>query len=196
MTYREVLGALAEARDGALAVAGPGVLSRLLWAAGHQPATLYQMELGYPTAVCLGLALAAPRERVVAIEGDGSMLAGLGVLSTVARYRPPNLIVVVLDNGEYGTVGTGEVPTATRYGTDLAAVARACGWPADRVVRAERLPDVRGALARAFGEPGPWLLVAAAKGRLTDADGVGQIPFDVVEAAVAFRREMIERGYA
>lgn len=196
MTYREVLDALAAVRGHAPAVVGPGVLSRLLWAAGHEAATIYQMELGYPTAICLGLALAAPRERVVAVEGDGSMLAGLGVLSTVARYRPPNLVVIVLDNGEYGTVGTGAVPTATRYGTDLAGVARACGWPGDRVVRAETLVEVRTALSRAFAEPGPWLLVAAASGRLGDADGVGQIPFDVVEAAVAFRREMIGRGYA
>jgi thiamine pyrophosphate-dependent acetolactate synthase large subunit-like protein len=168
----------------------------LLWAAGHHRATLYQMELGYPAAVCLGLALAAPKERVVAVEGDGSLLAGLSALTTITRYAPANLIVLVLDNGAYGTVGTGTVTSATRHGTDLVAVARGCGWDARTTARVETVEQTRLALAAAFVQPGPWLLVARAEGRLDDARGVGQIPFDIVEAAIGFRRDMIERGYA
>jgi thiamine pyrophosphate-dependent acetolactate synthase large subunit-like protein len=195
MTYRDVLECLAEARGAAPVVAGPGILSRLLWACGHHRATLYQMELGYPTAVCLGLALAAPKERVVAVEGDGSLLAGLGVLTTITRYAPPNLIVLVLDNGAYGTVGPGTVTSATRHGTDLVAVARACGWNERTALRVESREQTRSALAAAFAQNGPWLLVARAEGRPDDARDAGQIPVDIVEAAIGFRRDMIERGY-
>jgi thiamine pyrophosphate-dependent acetolactate synthase large subunit-like protein len=197
MNYKDVIAALAAARGDALVVAGPGVSSRLLWAASHRPATLYQMELGYPTAMCLGLALAAPRERVLALEGDGSLLAGLGVLTTIARYGPANLAVLVLDNGRYGTVGAGTVETATRTGTDFVAVARGCGWDAEKTMRAVTVEDVRAGLRRALSEPGPWLIAASVDGgTLADARDVGQIPFDIVEAAITFRRAMIDRGHA
>ncbi len=195
MTYRDVLAVLNKVRGGAAAVAGPGLVSRLLWAARHEPATIYQMELGYPTATALGLALALPGERVVALEGDGSMLAGVGVLTTVARYRPPRLVVMVCDNGVYGTVGTGTVETATRHGADLAAIARACGWDHGKVVTVDTVEETAGALSRAWTVPGPWLIVARVSHTPNDAAGVvGQIPFDVVESAIAFRREMIDRG--
>ena len=194
MTYQDVLRVLARVRGGAAAIAGPGILSRLLWATRHEPATIYQMELGYPTALSLGLALARPEERVVALEGDGSMLAGLGVLTTVARYRPAHLVVLVCDNGVYGTVGPGTVETATRHGADLAAIARGCGWDEEKVVTVESEEQTAAALSRAWKRPGPWLIVARVGHTSTDAVGsIGQIPFDIVEGAIAFRREMINR---
>jgi sulfopyruvate decarboxylase subunit beta len=197
VNYKDVIEAFASARGDALVVAGPGVSSRLLWSAEHRPATLYQMELGYPSPVCLGLALAAPAERVVALEGDGSLLAGLGVLTTIARYAPANLLVLVLDNGRYGTVGSGAVETATRTGTDFVAIARGCGWKPERALRVARIDDVRAALRRGLSEPGPWLVVASVDGgTLADVSGVGQIPFDIVEASINFRRAMIDRGHA
>ena len=196
MTYHDVLDILVGVRGSAAVVAGPGLLSRLLWAARHETATIYQMELGYPTAVAMGMALARPEERVVALEGDGSMLAGIGVLTTVARYRPPHLVVIVCDNGVYGTVGGGTVETATRHGTDLAAIGRACGWDHEKVITVETRQQTTAALSRAWKHSGPWLIVARVGHTRTDAvGGVGQIPFDIVEGAIAFRREMIIRGH-
>ena len=45
-----------------------------------------------------GIALARPTLPVVVLDGDGSLLMNLGGLSTMARYRPGNLVHVVLDN--------------------------------------------------------------------------------------------------
>lgn len=193
MTYRDVLEVLATARGACPAIGGPGLLSRLLWATEREHTSIYQMELGYPTAVALGLALALPDERVVAVEGDGSMLAGLGVLTTAARYRAPNLVVLVCDNGVYGTVGGGTVESATRHGVDLAAVADACGWQGTTVV-VETTGQAADALSRAWREPGPWLIVARVSHTPNDRAGdVGQIPLDVVEGAIAFRQEILRR---
>lgn len=191
MTYEDVLEALAARRGAAAAVAGPGLLSRLLWATEREHRSLYQMELGYPTAVALGIALAKPDERVVAIEGDGSMLAGVGILTTAARYRAPNLVVLVCDNGVYGTVGGGAVESATRHGADLAAIARASGWDAGHVIAVETPGDTAHALARAFGDPGPWCIIARVAHTPNErAGGAGQIPLDIVESAAALRREL------
>src|SRR4029077_10245601 len=75
----------------------------------------------------LGIALARPHRRVLAIEGEGSFYAGSVVLSTIWRLRPNNLVVVVLDNGVWGT-GDGLEPTATAFGVDLVRLALAAGW--------------------------------------------------------------------
>ncbi|WP_407542852.1 thiamine pyrophosphate-dependent enzyme (plasmid) [Deinococcus radiomollis] len=87
----------------------------------------------------LGLALAQPERRVVVFTGDGEALMGLGAFSTIAAARPANLSVVVLDNERYGETGSQRTHTAS--GTDLEAVARACGFPHTVTVTAEEQLD-------------------------------------------------------
>ena len=191
MNRREALEIFARQRGDAPVIVAPGFSGRLLFDIDHREATIYNMELGYPAAMCLGIALALPQQRVFALEGDGSMLAGLGVLATVARYRPPNLTILVIDNGCYGT--TGAVPSATSFGTDIASVGRAAG-----IATAERASDPNAlatSLGRATREPGPHLIVAAIEpDDPSAAAGARAMPFDVVEAAIRFRRALEERG--
>ena len=78
--------------------------------------------MGSAVSVALGLALARPDVRVVSVDGDGSTLMNLGALSTVGRYAPSNLAVIVLDNGQFQITG-GQVTAAQT--TNLAAVGRA-----------------------------------------------------------------------
>src|SRR6185295_10276766 len=68
------------------------------------------------------------------LTGDGEMLMGLGSLATIAVERPPNIRIVVLDNERFGE--TGNQPTHTASGTDLAQVARACGIADARTITA------------------------------------------------------------
>ncbi len=82
--------------------------------------------MGGAAMIGLGLALAQPKLRVAVITGDGEMLMGLGSLATIAVQQPPNLFVVVFDNGLYGE--TGMQPSHTQSGVDLCAVARGCGF--------------------------------------------------------------------
>jgi sulfopyruvate decarboxylase subunit beta len=57
----------------------------------------------------------------------------LGGLTTLARYRPRNLVHVVFDNESLLSVGG--FPTATSTGSDLAAIAAAAGIPRTATVR-------------------------------------------------------------
>ena len=84
--------------------------------------------MGGTAMIGLGLALARPDRHVLVLSGDGDMLMGLGSLATIATARPPNLAIAVLDNAAFGE--TGAQPSHTGLGTNLAAVAAACGWPA------------------------------------------------------------------
>jgi sulfopyruvate decarboxylase subunit beta len=69
----------------------------------------------------------------VVLDGDGSLLMNLGGLTTLARYRPKNLVHVVFDNESLLSVGG--FPTATSTGSDLAAIAKAAGVPLTTTVR-------------------------------------------------------------
>jgi thiamine pyrophosphate-dependent acetolactate synthase large subunit-like protein len=194
MNAREVVAAVAALRGEAAVVTGPGALAGAVFHASPHPATIYNMEFGYATSTALGIALGAPDRRAVSIEGDGSFIAAMSVLSTIARYRPPNLIVVVVDNGIYGT-GTGIVATGTQHGTDIAAVGRACGLPASAVLAPVTAAELTAAVARAFGEPGPWLVhVRVDPDGSRDSARRPRPGLDFVQASLSFQAAQSKRG--
>ena len=105
-----------------------GAVAAELYTLGHRPTFFYlEHAMGLASSMGLGIALALPKQKVVVLDGDGSLLMNLGTLSTMARYRPGNLLHIVFDNESLLSVGG--FPTATATGTDLAGVARACGVP-------------------------------------------------------------------
>ena len=113
-------------RGTALIVTGLGSPTWDCFAAGDNAEYLYSwggMGLAVPTA--LGVALAQPHRRVVAITGDGEMMMGLGSLAVVGDQAPANLAILVLDNEAFGETGRQRGLTAGR--TDIAAVAKGFG---------------------------------------------------------------------
>jgi len=94
-------------------------------------------SMGVTTAVGLGLAFSTD-EPVTVLDGDGSLLMSLGVLSTVARYDPDNLTIVVWANDVYGTTG-GQSLQASH--TDLAGIAENSGLDAVTVRETEAFAD-------------------------------------------------------
>lgn len=81
-------------------------------------------SMGQATSFGLGIALAQPHRRVIVFNGDGSMLMNLGSLVTVASQAPPNLAIILLDNGVYEVTGAQPVPARV----DFVAIARASGF--------------------------------------------------------------------
>ena len=126
---RAAVAALLRDPGDLLVVAGLGAPGYDATAAGDRAENFCLWgAMGGAAMVGLGVALAQPGRRVLVLTGDGEMLMGLGSLATIAALRPPNLAIAVLDNARYGE--TGSQPSHTALGTDLAAVAAACGWPA------------------------------------------------------------------
>lgn len=115
----------------AAVVSNLGVASYVLAAvAPDRPRNVYQWgSMGATTAVGLGLARATD-EQVTVLEGDGSLLMSLGVLATVAREAPANLVVVLWANEVYGT--TGGQSLRARH-VDFAGAAESCGLAAEDV---------------------------------------------------------------
>src|SRR4026209_2819170 len=81
--------------------------------------------LGLVSSIAMGLALALPNRRIVGFDGDGALLMNACGLPTLAWQSPPNLTLLVFDNGIYEASGLRR--TATSAGTDLMAMARGAG---------------------------------------------------------------------
>lgn len=117
-----------------------GAVAAELQSIGHRPNFFYlQHAMGLASSVGLGIALARPELPVVVLDGDGSLLMNLGGLTTLARYRPRNLVHVVFDNESLLSVGG--FPTATSTGSDLEAMAAGAGVP--RTVTVRTIADFR-----------------------------------------------------
>src|SRR5512138_342716 len=111
-----------------------GAVAAELQAIGHRPNQFYlQHAMGLASSMGLGVALTRPELSVVVFDGDGSILMNLGGLTTLARYRPANLVHVVFDNESLLSVGG--FPTATSTGSDIAGMAAAAGIPRTATVR-------------------------------------------------------------
>jgi sulfopyruvate decarboxylase subunit beta len=122
-----------------------GAVAAELQSIGHRANFFYlQHAMGLASSMGLGIALAKPHASVIVFDGDGSVLMNLGGLTTLARYRPRNLVHVVFDNESLLSVGG--FPTATSTGSDLAGIAAASGVPRTATVRT--LEE----FTRAFGE--------------------------------------------
>jgi len=123
---QELARAFVDSLTDQLVVTGIGNACNDIYAAGDRALNFYMRgSMGAGVPIAFGLARARPNDRVICVEGDGSVLMNMGALATIGSYKPDNLTIVVLDNGAYQI--TGGQPTHTAAGIDLAAVARGCG---------------------------------------------------------------------
>ena len=111
-------------------------------------------SMGEAPALGLGISLAQPARRVVACSGDGSMLMNLGAFVTIASEAPPNLVLIVFDNGVYEVTGAQPVPGR---GVDFEAIARASGIGS--VHRFSEIGAWRSGARDALGDAGPVCIV-------------------------------------
>lgn len=153
----------------AAVVSNLGVASYVLAAvAPDRPQNVYQWgSMGATTAVGLGLSLGT-EEQVTVLEGDGSLLMSLGVLATVAREAPANLVVVLWANEVYGTTGG----QSLRAGhVDFVGAAESCGLAAEEV---RTTAAFRDAYRTAVERDEPGLLVC----HVDPVDPDARPPFD------------------
>lgn len=103
--------------------------------------------LGLVSSIALGLAMALPTRRIIGIDGDGALLMNACGMPTLAWQNPPNLALLVFDNGIYEASGLRR--TATSAGADLMAMAAGAG--VKHASWATSLDEFRDLLRRALG---------------------------------------------
>ena len=146
--------------------------------------------MGLASSIGLGLAMNLPDEKIVVLDGDGSVLMNLGSLATLARYRPSNLTHIIFDNGSL--LSTGGFASHTTSGlTDLAAIAKGAGCP--KVSFVTELYQFLEAAADAF--EGNELVTIVAKVEAVGPDHYG-MDMKLPENAFLFERYIKERQRA
>jgi thiamine pyrophosphate-dependent acetolactate synthase large subunit-like protein len=102
-----------------------GYASRIAYGIADRPSHFYMTgSMGLASSIGAGVAQVTGTTTIV-VDGDGALLMNpVGLLLAGAMPGLP-LVHVVLDDGRYASTGGQEVPSTA---TDLAALARACGY--------------------------------------------------------------------
>ena len=107
--------------------------------------------MGQASSHALGLAIGLPDQKIIVLDGDGSLLMNLSTLTTIANAAPKNLIHFVVENGTYEA--NGGHPTPALGKTDFAGMARAAGYAAAHTF--EGLNQFAADLPALLAAPGP-----------------------------------------
>jgi phosphonopyruvate decarboxylase len=130
-------------------LASTGYCGRELYGIADRPNHFYMVgSMGCVVPLALGMALARPDLRIVALDGDGAALMRLGAFATVGAYGPPNLWHLLLDNGVHDSTG-GQATVSPHI--SFGQVAAACGYAAS--LETDDLSQIAGWLS--IPQPGP-----------------------------------------
>jgi len=121
----DAIAVIAPLLDTEMVVANLGVPCKELYALRDRDLNYYMFgSMGLASSIGLGLALKSGSS-VVVLDGDGGLLMNPNALVEIAHADPPNLTIVALDNGAYGSTGSQE--TFTAKSLDIELLARGCG---------------------------------------------------------------------
>jgi benzoylformate decarboxylase len=117
--------------------------------------------LGFAMPAALGVQLAEPSRRVIAVIGDGSANYSVTALWTAARYKIP-VVFMILKNGTYGALRwfadvlkVDDVPGLDLPGIDFVSLADGYGV---KGVRAATADNLKQALTAALDSQAPTLI--------------------------------------
>ena len=163
-----------------------GMISREAFSFCDRTANFYMIgSLGLISSLALGIAMLRPQQRVIVLEGDGSLLLNLGSLAMIARERPKNFQLIVLDNECYES--TGGQPSISKE-IDLTGLARAAGFAHVHTVSEEE--DLEPYVIGLRGVEGPNFLLVKVDARGTP--GIARVVIEPAALAERFRSAILQ----
>ncbi|MDK2790282.1 MAG: sulfopyruvate decarboxylase subunit beta [Methanothermococcus sp.] len=152
----DIIRILMEYIDDELVISNIGIPSKELYHVKDREKNFYMLgSMGLASSIGLGLATST-EQKVVVIDGDGSVLMNMGSLSTIGHVKPKNLVLLIVDNSAYGS--TGNQPTHTNK-VIISKIAEGCELDAVEV-RSE--DELREAIKKSLREDGTKVIVAKA----------------------------------
>ena len=95
-----------EAYSGGIFISSCGQISRFCWELrGKEKLIPLTGSMGMAFSLSMGLAMAKPDDRVIAIMGDGDFLMGLGGIANLPELNLFNLVHIVIANSKYQSTG-------------------------------------------------------------------------------------------
>jgi thiamine pyrophosphate-dependent acetolactate synthase large subunit-like protein len=135
------------------------------------------LNMGLCTPFALGMSLAFPKQKVIALDSDGSLMIDTSALITVADAQPKNLVLFCFDNEHYARMG----PTPTSRGVDLERMAQGAGISDTYAVRT--VDEFQSAVQSALDGEGPSFIWAKVERERTRILGTRQSYGQAMRAA-------------
>lgn len=193
MNLVETLRVLHEQRTDEVILTTMGTGREWTYFEPHQLDFVYvPSSMGQATSIGLGLAIAQPDRKIIACNGDGSMLMNLGSLVTISSQMPQNLVVLLFDNGCYEVTGRQPTPgspqrRANSKPVDFRAIALACGF--ESVLHFDSLEAWRRDFIEVTQAPGPAFVVLSVEPHQGEVGP--RSPGQAAQRAANFRETML-----
>ncbi|MBB6401546.1 sulfopyruvate decarboxylase subunit beta [Methanococcus maripaludis] len=173
LTRYEIIKILMEYVTDEIVVCNIGIPSKELFKINDREKNFYMLgSMGLSSSIGHGLTLSV-NEKVIAIDGDGSVLMNMGSLATIGKTAPKDFLLLIVDNCAYGSTGNQETHSTC---TDLYQVSKACGIDSIGVFNEEQLRD---AIKIALNESGTKVIVAKAKPHNENVPNINLVPTEI-----------------
>lgn len=185
MKMHEAMEALMrEVRDERLVLTN-GFVSREGFTARDREGNFYMIgSMGLCPSIALGVALARPGAKVVALDGDGALLTNLGALAFAVASGAKNFYHVVFDNGVYASTGNQRTVSDR---VSLSALATAAGYRC--LPDASEVADVAPRYHELLASAGPAFLLLRVEPH-DPARKLGRVTLTPTELRDRFKRSL------
>lgn len=126
-----IIGEISTNKDDVAIVSTTGKTSRELYELRQKrdetPTDFYMVgSMGCASGIALGIALNTPsKKKILALDGDGSILMQMGSLATIGHYQPSNFYHILFNNNAHDS--TGGQPTVAKT-VNFCEIAQQCGY--------------------------------------------------------------------
>ena len=174
--------------DEVIVVGNLGPTSDEMWHAKDRQKNYYTYgSMGLCSSIALGISLNC-NNKVVAFDGDGSILMNLGSLATIGRENPSNLIVLIWDNEMWGQVG--RQYSHTHYTANLEEISRGSGI--NHTATVENIEQLEIVFSKALSSEGPWVIIA----KIEEGEYLPVAPVEPEKTTYRFRESMLKNTKA
>lgn len=186
MTRYEAIATIMQSINDEIVIANLGHPSRELNHIQDRDKNFYLTScLGHSYTLALGLALTLEdmNQKIVCFEGDGGLLMNPGSLAILVSKKPKNLILVLLDNGVWGS--TGNTETYSQHGVNLSGLIQAYGFPESNIKIVSDEQDLSKNFKFALKNEGPFVIHVIINDEYLN---VPVLPFSVLEIKDRFKK--------
>ena len=106
--------------------------------------------MGHCAAIALGLATSRPDKKVFCIDGDGSLLMHMGIMTTIGNTKKDNFYHILINNGMHESVG-GQKTAASS--TQMLELAKSTGYK--HVVSYDNIEQLNSGFITQINNGGP-----------------------------------------
>ncbi|ABR54894.1 thiamine pyrophosphate protein domain protein TPP-binding [Methanococcus vannielii SB] len=173
LTRYDAIKILMEYVTDEIVVCNIGIPSKELFKIKDREKNFYMLgSMGLSSSIGHGISLSIEK-KVIAIDGDGSVLMNMGSLATIGKTTEKNFLLFIVDNCAYGSTGNQKTHSSC---TDLYQVSKACAIDSILVINEIEL---RNALKKVLNERGTNVILVKARAHNENVPNITLVPTEI-----------------